>query len=116
MVAESCAFCRIVTGAQAATVLHRDEQVVAFQDARPAAPIHVLVVPVRHVESLNELPDDSGELIGRLFSVARELAEKLEVDRSGYRLVLNTGRDAGQSVFHLHLHLMGGRSMGWPPG
>jgi histidine triad (HIT) family protein len=96
--------------------VHRDAQVIAFRDAHPVAPVHILIVPVRHVASLNELHSEDDELLGRLFTVARAIALQEEVDQGGYRLVLNTGPDAGQSVFHVHLHLLGGRPMRWPPG
>lgn len=116
MAAEVCVFCDIVAGKASAAILYRDERVAAFRDARPKAPVHVLIVPVRHIASLNDLPAEGGDLIGRLFSVAHDLAVKEAIDQSGYRLVLNTGPDAGQSVFHLHLHLLGGRPFHWPPG
>ncbi len=111
-----CLFCRIVRGEIPADVVHRDDQVVAFRDINPRAPTHILLVPVRHVESAAELTDADGPLLGHLFAVAAQLARDAGVAEHGFRLVTNSGPAAGQSVPHLHFHLMGGRSMGWPPG
>ena len=111
-----CLFCRIVRGEIPADVVHHDDQVVAFRDINPRAPTHILLVPVRHVESAAELTDADGPLLGHLFAVAAQLARDAGVAEHGFRLVTNSGPAAGQSVPHLHFHLMGGRSMGWPPG
>ena len=116
MFVESCVFCRIVRGQARATILHRDEQVVAFRDIHPAAPTHVLIVPTRHISSLNDLGDPDESLLGPMIRIAHELAVRERVDGSGYRIVINTGPEAGQSVSHVHLHLLGGRRMQWPPG
>jgi histidine triad (HIT) family protein len=113
---ESCVFCRIVGGGASAAIVHRDEWVVAFRDIRPVAPTHILIVPASHIASLSELKAEDEALWGRLFSVAHDLAVQEKVDSAGYRVVVNTGSDAGQTVFHLHLHLIGGRRMHWPPG
>ena len=114
--AESCPFCRIVHGTSRADILLHDERVIALRDIRPVAPTHILIIPVRHIASLHELqPEDEG-LLDRMFSAAREIAGREGVDSSGYRLVINTGANAGQSVFHLHMHLLAGRRMHWPPG
>jgi histidine triad (HIT) family protein len=104
-----CIFCRIIAGDAPAEIVYKDDQVIAFLNLNPIAPVHVLVVPVKHIESVNtsEVVDEG--VIGHLFIVARRLAVKYGIDQSGYRLVINTGPDAGQSVFHLHLHLIGGR-------
>jgi histidine triad (HIT) family protein len=116
MSTESCIFCQIVAGNAPADVLHRDELVVAFRDIRQAAPTHILIVPARHVRSLMDLrPGDDG-LLGHMFAVAQELAVQEKMGTRGYRVVVNTGPDGGQTVFHLHLHLLGGRRMHWPPG
>lgn len=112
----TCVFCQIISGGTNADIVHRDERVLAFRDIRPVAPLHLLIIPRRHIASLNELQSEDEALLGELFSVARKLAIQEELDRSGYRLVLNTGANAGQTVFHLHLHLLGGRIMHWPPG
>ena len=106
---ERCIFCKIITGQAPARLLYRDEQVTAFWDAHPIAPIHILVVPNRHIDSLKEAVPADEALLGHMELVARQLAEQNSVAQSGYRLVINTGPNAGQSVFHLHLHLIGGR-------
>lgn len=116
MAHDDCLFCRIAEGEIPADVIHEDDQVVAFRDINPQAPTHVLVIPREHVASVDDLEEDHAELVGRLFLVAREIARDEGVDDGGYRLVVNTGAGAGQSVFHIHLHLLGGRAMKWPPG
>jgi histidine triad (HIT) family protein len=113
---DGCIFCRIVTNQATANILYRDQQVTAFRDAHPVAPTHLLIVPNRHVESLNDLQEEDESMLGYMLLVARRLAIKEGVDQSGYRLVLNTGGNAGQSIPHLHLHLIGARPMQWPPG
>lgn len=110
-----CIFCRIVAGSAPAQVIYREDGVTAFRDIHPQAPVHTLIIPDRHIASLNEAGPEDAELLGRLFLVARRLAEEQGLS-DGYRLILNTGPRAGQSVYHLHLHLLGGRSLRWPPG
>ena len=110
-----CLFCRIVAGEIPATRLHEDDLVIAIRDINPQAPTHVLVLPVRHVASAADLGDDDGALLGRLFGVAADARASEGLD-NGWRLVTNVGTDGGQSVDHLHLHLLGGRAMAWPPG
>ncbi|MFN7983614.1 MAG: histidine triad nucleotide-binding protein [Vicinamibacterales bacterium] len=112
----SCLFCKIINREIPATVVYEDEHVLAFNDISPQAPTHVLFVPKRHVSSLNEMQADDAELVGRLVHAAASLAKARGIDAAGYRTVFNTNRDAGQTVFHIHLHLLGGRSLGWPPG
>ncbi len=112
----SCIFCKIASGAIPATFLHEDDAVVAFGDLNPQAPHHVLIIPREHVVSLASATDGHTEVLGRLLRVAAEIAERLGVTDSGYRTVINTGPDGGQSVFHLHVHLLGGRPLAWPPG
>jgi histidine triad (HIT) family protein len=114
--APTCLFCRIAGGEIPATMLHEDDQVIAFRDIEPRAPTHVLLIPRRHIPSALELTEADGPLLGRLFGVAADLARSLGVADGGYRLVTNIGRWGGQSVDHLHLHLMGGRAFTWPPG
>jgi histidine triad (HIT) family protein len=111
-----CLFCRIVAGEIPATIVHDDELVLAFRDINPMAPTHILVIPRRHIASAADLTEEDGPLLGRLFSVATALARQEGVGASGFRLVTNVGPDAGQSVDHLHLHLLGGRKLAWPPG
>ncbi len=113
---DGCIFCRIVANQATANILYRDQQVTAFRDAHPMAPTHLLIVPNRHVESLNDLQEEDDGLLGYMLLVARRLAIKEGVEKGGYRLVINTGSNAGQSIPHLHLHLIGGRLMQWPPG
>jgi histidine triad (HIT) family protein len=111
----TCAFCRIARGEGSARIVYQDEEVTAFHDRNPQAPIHVLIIPNEHIESVSRVePADTG-LLGKLFVVARRVAEQQGVT-GGYRLVVNTGSQAGQSVFHLHMHLLGGRRLAWPPG
>jgi histidine triad (HIT) family protein len=112
--ADDCLFCRIVRREIPATLVTEDEHVVAFRDINPQAPTHVVIVPRDHVPSLNEATDPA--LIGRLSLAAAAIARTEGVAESGYRTVINTNRDAGQTVFHVHLHLLGGRRMTWPPG
>ncbi len=113
---DGCIFCRIVANQATANILYRDQTVTAFRDSHPVASTHLLIVPNRHIESLNGLGDEDDGLLGYMLLVARRLAIKEGVDKSGYRLVINTGNEAGQSIPHLHLHLIGGRLMHWPPG
>jgi histidine triad (HIT) family protein len=110
-----CLFCRIVEGSLPARIVHRDEHCTAFWDIRPQAPTHLLIVPNRHLDSLDAAKEEDAALLGHLLLTAARLAEQLGLEQ-GYRVVINTGREAGQSVFHLHLHLLGGRPLGWPPG
>jgi len=111
-----CIFCRVAEGAIPATIVHADDEIVAFRDIDPKAPIHVLVIPRRHIGSVNELAADDAALVGRLVLTARSIAADDGVAEPGYRLVINTGADGGQSVGHLHVHVIGGRALGWPPG
>jgi histidine triad (HIT) family protein len=112
-----CIFCRIAAGEIPAKIVRKTPDAVAFYDLNPQAPVHVLVIPTRHFESSRDATGPEGEaLLGRLLAFSAEVASSLGLDAGGYRVVTNTGPDAGQSVFHLHLHLLGGRRMAWPPG
>ena len=111
-----CLFCRIAAKEAPATIVHEDDEIVAFRDLHPQAPVHLLIIPRRHVASLGEAGHDDAGLLGRILLVARDLAVREGIDAGGWRLVTNRGRGAGQSVFHLHFHLLGGRDMEWPPG
>lgn len=113
---EDCLFCKIFRKEISAKEVYRDDEIVAFEDIRPVAPTHVLVIPKEHIPSVHELSDGHGAMLARMIGVANRIADERKVDREGYRLVLNKGPQAGQSVYHLHLHLLGGRGMGWPPG
>ena len=114
--ADDCLFCRIVAGEIPATTVFEDDYTLAFRDIDPKAPTHVLVIPRRHIASVNALDALDADLIGRLFLAAREIAAAEGIRESGYRLVMNNGGDAGQSVAHIHLHVLGGRRLSWPPG
>jgi histidine triad (HIT) family protein len=111
-----CLFCRIVSGEIPARFVHRDEQVVAFHDVNPQAPVHVLVVPVRHIESVRAMTSADAPLLGAIVDVVNRVAADTGIAESGFRTVANTGADGGQSVDHLHFHVLGGRRMSWPPG
>jgi histidine triad (HIT) family protein len=112
----NCIFCRIIAGEIPSKKAYEDELAFAFHDINPQAPTHVLIVPKKHIASLNEATKDDQALLGHLTLVASKLADQLGVVAGGYRTVINTGTGAGQSVWHIHVHLLGGRVMGWPPG
>ena len=111
-----CLFCGIVEGHVKGDVVYRDESVVAFRDIRPRAPVHILIVPRKHVASILDLEANDQTAIGQIFIVIAKLAREQGIAESGFRVVANSGADAGQTVFHLHFHLLGGRRFGWPPG
>jgi histidine triad (HIT) family protein len=111
-----CIFCKIAAKEIPAKVVHEDAEVVAFRDINPVAPTHILIIPREHVETVNDLKPQHAGIVGKLHLVAKQLAVKEGISERGYRLVLNCGPEAGQAVFHLHLHLLGGRKLTWPPG
>ncbi len=111
-----CIFCRIVAGEIPAKIVKRSADAVAFYDLSPQAPTHVLIIPVKHLSAVRDAKGADVAILGKLLAFAGELATELGLDAGGYRIVTNTGPDGGQSVFHLHLHLLGGRRFGWPPG
>ena len=111
-----CLFCRIVAGSIPAQVVHRDDSVVAFRDVNPQAPLHVLIVPTKHIATVNDLTAEDDALIGSMFRRAAAIAAEHGYAERGYRTVFNTNREAGQTVFHVHLHLLAGRGLTWPPG
>ena len=113
---KDCIFCRIVDGQATAKIVFEDETVVALEDLNPQAPVHLLVVPRRHLPSLKEATAEDEPLLGHLFTVAARLARERGLETKGYRTVINNGARAGQSVFHLHVHVLGGRVFRWPPG
>jgi len=113
---DTCIFCKIVSDEAKASIVYRDEQVTAFRDRHPVAPTHILLVPNKHIDSVGALNPRDEQLIGHIFTVARKLAEDEGISSGGYRLVTNTGSHAGQSVFHLHVHLIGGQRMRYPMG
>jgi histidine triad (HIT) family protein len=111
-----CLFCKIVEKQVPAKIVHEDDQMLAFDDINPQAPVHTLVIPKRHVTSVQDCSVQDQGLLGGLLQVCAKVAKQKGLTESGYRLVANTGRDGGQTVFHLHVHLLGGRHMTWPPG
>lgn len=113
---DGCLFCRIIKKEIKAKVIYEDEQVFAFDDINPQAPAHFLVIPKKHIASVNELGESDAELMGRIFLAAKKIAAEKGIAGSGYRAVFNTGADAGQTVAHLHLHITGGRRHSWPAG
>ena len=113
---DQCIFCRIIERRVPARIVFENDEIVAFEDTNPQAPIHTLIVPRKHLTSLKDATPDDAPLLGRLFTVAVQLARERNLEPKGYRIVVNTGSWAGQSVFHLHLHLLGGRVFRWPPG
>ena len=113
---DSCIFCKIVSSEVKADIVYRDEQVTAFRDIHPVAPTHILIVPNRHIESVSNIEVEDEPLVGHLFTVASQLANEEGISKGGYRLITNTGVDGGQTVLHLHLHLIGGQMMRHPMG
>jgi histidine triad (HIT) family protein len=111
-----CLFCKIVNREIAGSIVYEDDRLLAFNDINPQAPTHILIVPKRHIESLNELQAADDQMVGELVRRAAALARERGIAAGGYRTIFNTNRDAGQSVWHIHLHLLGGRPMRWPPG
>jgi histidine triad (HIT) family protein len=111
-----CVFCKIVTGEIPSSQVYEDDQVIAFRDINPAAPVHILIIPKSHIPSLNDLSDKDELLMGHLLTTAKKIAEQEGVAQSGYRLIINTGPDGRQEVFHIHLHLLGGHVMRHPMG
>lgn len=113
---EDCLFCKIAAGELATEFIYSDDQVVVFKDINPQAPVHLLIVPRRHIKDLNNIVETDAELIGHIYQIAAKMAAEYDIADSGYRLVSNCGADGGQSVFHIHFHLLGGRELQWPPG
>jgi len=111
----SCLFCRIIAGEAPSQKVYEDDQVFAFKDIRPQAPVHLLVCPRLHIPTLNDAVPEHGALLAHMFEVAKELARQNGIDQKGYRTVFNVNSGAGQTVFHLHLHVIGGRPLSWPP-
>ncbi|ETA80171.1 histidine triad nucleotide-binding protein [Youngiibacter fragilis] len=111
-----CLFCRIIKGEIPSSLVYEDENIYAFRDIAPQAPVHILVVPKQHVSGINELDEVSSAIASKVLVVIRDLAKREGIAESGYRVVINTGKDGQQSVDHLHFHLLGGRTLEWPPG
>lgn len=111
-----CLFCKFISGEIKPDVVYENDEVLAFRDINPQAPVHMLVIPKRHIPTINDLESGDRELVGQLYEAAQHLAKKHGIDEAGYRTVMNCNEHAGQTVFHIHLHLLGGRDMTWPPG
>ena len=112
----NCLFCKIADKEIDSDIVYEDERVIAFNDINPQAPHHILIIPRRHIATLNDIDPEDSDLLGNLFLAARNIAQQLGVSENGYRVVMNCNRDAGQTVFHLHLHFLAGRPLHWPPG
>ena len=113
---QSCLFCRIIGRDTPGEFVHEDDLVVAFRDLRPQAPVHILICPRKHIATLNDLTPEDNPLVGQIFQVAKKLAMQFDISQKGYRTVFNVNAGAGQSVYHVHLHVLGGRMFSWPPG
>lgn len=113
---EECIFCKIISKEITASIVYEDERIIAFSDINPQAPVHILLIPKEHFPSLNEIPEDKKDILSHILLKAKEIAREKEIADRGYRIVLNTARESGQEVLHIHFHLLGGRQMSWPPG
>lgn len=113
---EDCVFCKIINGENPVEKIYEEDDIIVFNDINPQAPIHILLVPKEHFTSLNEIPEEKKDILSRILLRARQIAHEKGIGNKGYRIVLNTAKESGQSVFHIHFHLMGGRQMTWPPG
>jgi histidine triad (HIT) family protein len=111
-----CIFCKIIAGTLPADIVYQDDEVLAFRDINPVAPTHILIIPKQHIATANEFSEENQALLGRLMLTASRLAKELGFAENGYRLTMNCNRDAGQTVYHIHLHLLAGRHFSWPPG
>lgn len=112
----NCLFCNIIAKKIPAQIIFENEHYVAFNDIAPQAPIHILIIPKKHIATLNDVNSDESNLLGELMQIAKNLAQQLNIDQDGYRVVMNCNQNGGQAVYHIHLHLLGGRQMSWPPG
>lgn len=112
----NCLFCKIIEKEIPSKIVYEDEHVLAFEDVAPQAPVHILIVPKKHISTPLDIQEEDNELIGRMFLAANVIAKEKGIDEKGFRTVMNCNREAGQTVFHIHLHLLGGRAMQWPPG
>ena len=113
---DDCIFCKIASGEIPADKVYEDDTLIAFKDINPVSPVHLLIIPKKHIPTLNELQTENAELLGNMILIAGKLAKDNNIQNEGYRLVLNCNKGAGQMVFHIHLHLLGGRKFSWPPG
>lgn len=113
---DNCLFCKIINGEITATKIYENEHIIAFNDIDPKAPVHILVIPKKHIRSINELNSSDINLAGEIILAAKKIAKDQGIDSKGFRVVFNTNDDGGQTVYHIHMHIMGGRQMQWPPG
>ena len=111
-----CIFCKIANKEIPSNIVYEDDKVIAFNDLDPKAPVHVLIIPKEHYSSAMEINDENSQIVGNIFAAASKIAVKLGIDKNGFRIVNNCGNDGGQTVGHIHFHLLGGRNLGWPPG
>lgn len=113
---EDCIFCKIIKGEIPSEKVYEDNQVISFKDINPEAPFHVLIIPKKHISTINELTENDEQLIGHVYTAAAKIAKQFNIDESGYRIVSNCGKDGGQTVGHVHFHFLAGRTLSWPPG
>ncbi len=113
---DNCIFCQIIDKKISAELVYEDDELAAFRDINPQAPEHILIVPKQHIAKLSEMQDDEMPLIGKMYALAKKIAKENHFDETGYRLVLNEGKNGGQTIFHIHVHLLAGRRLMWPPG
>ena len=113
---EDCLFCKIIKGEVQSKIIYEDDQLVAIEDINPQAPVHILLIPKKHIKTSVDLNDEDKDLVGCIFLAANKIARERGIADSGFRVIVNCNRDSGQVVFHIHFHLIGGRQMGWPPG
>jgi histidine triad (HIT) family protein len=111
-----CIFCKIAQGEIPSNIVYEDDKILAFKDLSPQAPVHILLIPKEHIESANDVDEGNSHIVGHIFTIANKLAKELEIADAGYRIVNNCGENGGQTVGHLHFHLLGGRKFSWPPG
>jgi len=116
MAKEACLFCKIIKREIPAKIVFEDNKILAFDDLKPQAPVHILLIPKYHIERASDLKDENIHMVGALILAAKDIAKAKGIEESGYRLIINCNKDAGQEVFHLHIHLLGGRKFSWPPG
>jgi histidine triad (HIT) family protein len=112
----NCIFCKIANGDIPSEKVYEDDKIFVFKDIKPEAPVHILIIPKKHIESLNDIQEYDGDIISHIFLKAKDIAKELGIEKSGYRIVSNCGEHGGQTVFHIHFHLIGGRELAWPPG
>ena len=113
---KDCLFCNIINKSVPAKIVFENDSVLAFEDIEPQAPVHVLIIPKKHITSINEIEFEDKEVCGEILLAAKKIAKDLKINDSGYRAIFNTNKDGGQTVFHIHMHLLGGRKLKWPPG